>query len=81
MIGYSQKVVRVNKEADQKNLGVRLGKFCIARDIPVTDVMAYFDVTKQTVYNWFYGISRPSLQHGRMIDSFFQSLSKSSGGS
>jgi glycosyltransferase involved in cell wall biosynthesis len=52
----------------------------IARDIPVTDVMSYFDVTKQTVYNWFYGISRPSLQHSRMIDSFFQSLSKGSGG-
>ena len=49
MIGYSQRVVRTNKEADQKNLGVRLGKFCIARDIPVTDVMSYFDVTKQTV--------------------------------
>ena len=80
MIGYSQKVVRLNKEADQKNLGVRLGKFCIARDIPVSDVMSYFDVTKQTVYNWFYGISTPSLQHGRLINNFFQSLSKGSGG-
>ena len=80
MIGYSQKVVRLNKEADQKNLGVRLGKFCIARGIPVSDVMSYFDVTKQTVYNWFYGISTPSLQHGRLINNFFQSLSKGSGG-
>lgn len=80
MIGYSQKVVRLNKEANPQNIGVRLGRFCISKDIPVTDVMSYFDVTKQTVYNWFYGLSVPSLQHGRMIDSFFKSLSKGSGG-
>jgi len=71
MIGYSQRVVRTNKEADQKNLGVRLGKFCIARDIPVTDVMAYFDVTKQTVYNWFVGVHSPGPRHSKKIQELF----------
>jgi hypothetical protein len=74
MIGYSQRVLKANRDADQNNLGVRLGKFCIAKDIPVTDVMSFFDVTKQTVYNWFYGISAPSKQHSKKINDFFQAL-------
>jgi hypothetical protein len=41
MSGYSQKVARLNKAADIKNLGVRLGRFCISNDIPVSDVMEF----------------------------------------
>ena len=55
MIGYSQRVVQTNRKADINNVGVKLGRFCISREIPVTDVMDFFGVTKQTVYNWFAG--------------------------
>ena len=59
MIGYSQRVVQVNRKADINNVGVKLGRFCISREIPVTDVMDFFGVTKQTVYNWFAGKYAP----------------------
>jgi len=59
VIGYSQRVVQINRKADSKNVGVQLGRFCISREIPVTDVMEFFGVTKQTVYNWFAGKYEP----------------------
>jgi hypothetical protein len=51
--------VQINRKADSKNVGVQLGRFCISREIPVTDVMEFFGVTKQTVYNWFAGKYEP----------------------
>jgi hypothetical protein len=59
VIGYSQRIVQINRKADSKNVGVQLGRFCISREIPVTDVMEFFGVTKQTVYNWFAGKYEP----------------------
>jgi hypothetical protein len=59
VIGYSQRVVQTNRKADSKNVGVQLGRFCISREIPVSDVMEFFGVTKQTVYNWFAGKYEP----------------------
>ena len=73
MIGYSQKIVQLNKKASIKNLGVRLGRYCISRDVPVTDVMVLFSVTKQTVYNWFSGTHVPSKDHQKSILTFFGS--------
>jgi hypothetical protein len=70
MIGYSQKVAQLNKEASIKNLGVRLGRYCISHDVPVTDVMVLFNVTRQTVYNWFSGIHIPSKDHQKHISTF-----------
>ena len=80
MIGYTIHLRQRNRAADKRKLGVRLGKHCISMGIPVIDLVEMFGVSRQTVYNWFYGISRPSQQHSRMIDSYFQSLSKGSGG-
>lgn len=70
MIGYSQRVVKTNRDADGRSLGVCLGRFCISREIPVTDVMEFFDVTKQTVYNWFAGTHIPSKHHSQLITRF-----------
>lgn len=70
MSGYSQKVARLNKAADIKNLGVRLGRFCVSNDIPVSIVMEFFNVSKQTVYNWFFGTHAPSLEHKQLISIF-----------
>jgi len=70
MIGYSQKVAQLNKAASIKNLGVRLGRYCISNDVPVTDVMVLFNVTRQTVYNWFSGTHIPSKDHQKNISTF-----------
>ena len=45
MIGYSQRVVKTNRDADMNSLGVRLGRFCIQKELPVADVMELFDVS------------------------------------
>jgi len=70
MIGYSQQTVRLNRDADGKSLGVKLGRVCIARDIPVSDVMEFFSFSKQTVYNWFCGVHVPGKTHAASIQDF-----------
>jgi len=70
MIGYSQLIVAANKTASGKLLGVKLGRYCIANDIPVADVMEFFGVSKQTVYNWFIGKNEPSKSYQREITEF-----------
>ena len=57
--GYSNRLIELNKEADDRLLGVQLGRVCIERDVPVSDVAAHLKVTRQTVYNWFCGVNAP----------------------
>jgi len=57
--GYSRKYVAANKKADQSHIGVKLGRVCIDRDIPVLDVAEYLGVSRQAVYLWFLGKSKP----------------------
>jgi hypothetical protein len=47
-----------------------LGRYCISHDVPVTDVMVLFNVTRQTVYNWFSGTHIPSKDHQKHISTF-----------
>ena len=53
--GYSLKLIQLNKKADPKRLGIRLGKMCIKRNVPVAEVATKLGVSRQTVYNWFEG--------------------------
>ena len=57
--GYSARLIELNKQADPKLLGVRLGKACIKNNISVHEVANKFGVSRQTVYNWFMGRSSP----------------------
>jgi len=57
--GYSYRLVKANKAADSKHIGVKLGRYCIANDIPVIHVAQKFSVSRMTVYNWFSGIVMP----------------------
>ena len=34
--GYSARVININKLHDEKYLGVKLGRLCIALDVPVS---------------------------------------------
>lgn len=60
MIGYSLSLAKRNKQASTKLLGVRLGRVCIAKDVPVIEVANALGVTRQTVYNWFGGATSPA---------------------
>ena len=57
--GYSLILVKANRDADSKHIGVRLGKWCIRMNIPVSEVAQQFGVSRMTVYSWFTGTSRP----------------------
>jgi transposase len=70
MIGYAQLIVQANKDADGKRLGVKLGRYCIVRNIPVRDVMDMFGVSKQTVYNWFIGATEVSKAYRAEIEEY-----------
>jgi transcriptional regulator with XRE-family HTH domain len=59
-IGYSQKLVAANKQARSTLKGVRLGRFCIKHDIPVSVVAKALGVSRMTVYNWFSGVTSPT---------------------
>jgi len=59
-VGYTLKTKRLNDAADPVSPGVILGKFCIERDIPVFIIADTFEVSRQTVYNWFTGHNKPN---------------------
>lgn len=60
MAGYSLNLVLANKAADSKHVGVALGRICIKAGVAVSLVAWKFDVSRQTVYNWFEGRVTPS---------------------
>jgi predicted transcriptional regulator len=74
--GYSIRLKKLNKEANPKLLGVRLGKACIKQDIPVHEVALQLGVSRQTVYNWFVGSSSPQKSVAETIKTFLHSLSQ-----
>lgn len=53
--GYSSKIVKANLEASTDSPGVVLGRMCITREIPVSDVAEFFGVSRMTIYKWFTG--------------------------
>lgn len=57
--GYSQSLVRANKQASAKSLGVALGRECIRAGVSVARVADTFGVSRMTVYNWFKGDTHP----------------------
>jgi transcriptional regulator with XRE-family HTH domain len=75
--GYSLRIQEANSKANKHNLGVRLGRLCIAQDIPVAVVAKCTGVTRQTVYNWFCGTSVPHGTTTALISSYMASLESS----
>jgi len=58
--GYSLWMMRQVDAADPALLGVRLAKFCIAKEIPVRQVAQDLGVSKQAIYAWFVGRFSPN---------------------
>ena len=72
--GYSAKIIRLNIAADPELLGVRLGRVCISKNISVIEVARELRVTRQTIYNWFYGETVPTETLAPAIESYISSL-------
>jgi transcriptional regulator with XRE-family HTH domain len=74
MHGYTLSLVLANKRAPRQKLGVRLGKACIAANIPVAQVASDFGVSRPAVYAWFTGRSEPKWQLEEAIEKYIKRL-------
>lgn len=72
--GYSVKLVNLNKAANGRKLGVKLGRACIAADISVSAVARRLGVSKQTIYNWFTGVVEPSTDRAAKVQAYIDKL-------
>jgi len=72
--GYSSRLVEANKKANKKNLGVLLGRRCIACDISVGQVSKMLNVSRMTVYNWFTGEHTPQVGYVFAINDLIDKL-------
>lgn len=68
--GYSYRLVKANKAADSKHIGVKLGRYCITNDIPVIQIAEMFSVSRMTVYNWFSGLVMPHRAKVAQIEKY-----------
>jgi DNA-binding XRE family transcriptional regulator len=59
MRGYSQSIIEANQKAPDST-GVSLGRICIASKYPASQVAKTLHVSRQTVYDWFSGKTKPS---------------------
>jgi DNA-binding phage protein len=73
-MSYSVDLIERNKEADGKLLGVRLGRACIKKKIPITQVAKELKVSRQTVYNWFSGVFEPTPAVHRRVLAYCSNL-------
>jgi len=72
--GYSTLMLQEINDANQTLLGVKLGRICVERDIPVTDVSEFFGVSRVTVYAWFRGKAVVSGKHADKMQKLIAKL-------
>ena len=63
MKGYASSFINEVNASDKSKIGVQLGLICIKRDIPVTDISQFFDVSRMTIYSWFRGKTNVPEKH------------------
>lgn len=74
--GYSLLTANEIREANKTLLGVQLGRICLEKDIPVTDVADFFDVSRVTVYSWFRGKTVVSGKYSDKMKRLIEKLNK-----
>lgn len=72
--GYSLLMADEIKSADSQLLGVQLGRVCLNKDIPVSDVASFFGVSRMTVYSWFRGKTIVSGKHAEKMTKLVAKL-------
>jgi transcriptional regulator with XRE-family HTH domain len=73
MRGYSQSIVEANHEATP-SLGVALGAVCISLKYPAAKVSKELGVSRQAVYDWFSGKTKPAHSKALQINELIQRL-------
>lgn len=72
--GYSLNVILLNQKAEQRLLGVKLGKKCIKCGVPVSRVAKELGVSRQTVYNWFIGAYEPKSNYTEAVKQLIKDI-------
>lgn len=72
--GYSLSVAEGIANADGNLIGVQLGRFCLDRGIPVSEVANALIVSRQTLYAWFSGAVQPRAGMEAAIRIFMDSF-------
>ncbi len=67
--GYTRYLIETNRDAPE-TLGVQLGQWAIAKNVPVSQVATRLGVSRQTVYNWFIGKHEPSKELEKLIRKY-----------
>ena len=73
MRGYSQNIVEANQAAT-KTLGVNLGAICISLKYPASQVAKQLGISRQTVYDWFSGKTKPHKEKELIINDLINKL-------
>jgi hypothetical protein len=76
MIGYSQKMVNLNSQANTELLGVRLGRHCIRVGISVIEIANHLKISRTAVYNWFMGLNEVSSKHEQEVKNLIEWLKR-----
>jgi len=74
--GYTLNLVSLNKSANARSLGVKLGRTCIKYGVPVADVAERLGVSRQTIYHWFSGKTKPTEQMANKIEKLITQLER-----
>lgn len=72
--GYSSRIVSANGLADTNSLGVVLGRYCIVKDISVSEIADAMSVSKMTIYKWFTGKTLPRKSQEERIKEIISDL-------
>jgi hypothetical protein len=73
MRGYSQNIIEANHKAADTT-GTLLGKLCITLKYPASQVAKELHVSRQTVYDWFSGRTKPSRHLEPSVKAFLDKL-------
>jgi len=74
--GYHKATYDEIMSSNSNGMGVRLGKLCVAKSIPVTDVAEFFGISRQAVYLWFRGTVKPAGRHTEKLEQLIHKLSQ-----
>ena len=74
MRGYSQSVIEANQQANPDNVGVLLGRACIAQKYPISLVAKELEISRQAVYHYFSGNANPAKDKEDLIYNIIQRL-------
>jgi predicted DNA-binding protein YlxM (UPF0122 family) len=74
---YSQKIIEKINEAPS-TLGTELGKWAVRRDVSMKRIAAIVGASRQTVYNWFTGVTEVAPAYKERVEQVLEVIKKTS---